>query len=156
MAKLPGLFQREGVYQLRVIIPKGVQRAYSGTKKRVESLGTSDYQTAKVVATALRATRLAEAQRMTAAVLRNDETVRSDPAIAALLLNTIEGALPPSPLLIGNSPPRTPFAAPIDPLEGLSEELAGGLTQLNAGMDRQAALHNSIQRIAAILADSPG
>ena len=112
MAKLPGLFQREGVYQLRVIIPKGVQSAYGGTKKRVESLGTSDYQTAKVVATALRATRLAEAQRMTAAVRRNDETLRSDPAIAALLLNTIEEALPPSPLLMGIGPLAHPLPPP--------------------------------------------
>ena len=60
MAKLPGLFQRESVCQLRVMIPKDLQSAYGGTAKRVESLGTSDHQTAKVVGTGLRATRLAE------------------------------------------------------------------------------------------------
>lgn len=59
MAKLPGLFQREGVYHRRVMIPKVLQSAYGGTAKQIGSFGTSDHQTAKVIGTGLRARRLA-------------------------------------------------------------------------------------------------
>jgi len=56
MARLPGLFQRDGVYYVRVMVPLDLRKEY-GTTKRVVSLRTSDSRTAKVKATTLRAER---------------------------------------------------------------------------------------------------
>ncbi|WP_162910300.1 site-specific integrase [Azohydromonas sediminis] len=64
MAKLPGLFKRGGVYQLRTMIPKDLQGAFGGRCKLVESLGVTDADRAKVEGTVRRATHLAEFERM--------------------------------------------------------------------------------------------
>lgn len=60
MAKLPGLFQREGVYQLRVVIPLDLQGAYKGRTKLVQSLNTTSHREAALRATQERAKRLEE------------------------------------------------------------------------------------------------
>lgn len=42
MAKLPGLFRRDGIYQLRVVVPKRLQALYSGKTKLIQSLSTTN------------------------------------------------------------------------------------------------------------------
>ena len=42
MAKLPGLYEREGVYQLRVMVPTDLRPHYGGRSRLVESLGATD------------------------------------------------------------------------------------------------------------------
>jgi len=41
MAKLPGLYEREGVYQLRVMVPTDLRPHYGGRSRLVESLGAT-------------------------------------------------------------------------------------------------------------------
>ncbi len=60
MAKLPGLFQRNGVWTLRVMIPLELQPFYEGRSKLIESLKTGDSAQAKVRGTLRRAELLAE------------------------------------------------------------------------------------------------
>jgi hypothetical protein len=55
------------------------------------------------------------AQRVMAATLAKDEAFRSDPTMAALLINVVQDAMPPSPLLTGEGPKRVPMVAPSDP-----------------------------------------
>jgi hypothetical protein len=42
MAKLPGLFKRDGIYQLCVVVPKRLQALYSGKTKLIQSLSTAN------------------------------------------------------------------------------------------------------------------
>ena len=60
MAKLPGLFQRNGVWTLRVMIPLPLQASYGNRSKLIESLQTTDSAPAKIRGTARRAELLAE------------------------------------------------------------------------------------------------
>jgi len=60
VAKLPGLFQRGGVWQLRVVVPLDVREAYAGRSKLVRSLGTSDHREASRKGTQARAELLHE------------------------------------------------------------------------------------------------
>jgi integrase len=48
MAKLPGLFKRDGIYQLRVIVPKHLCPLYSPKTKLIQSLGTTDRREAAI------------------------------------------------------------------------------------------------------------
>jgi integrase len=174
MAKLPGLFKREGVYQLRTMIPKDLQGVYQGRAKIVESLGITSADAAKTVGTAHRAMRLAEfeqkrrelnpqtldkitpelaqtlAQRVTAKLLAVDEKLRTDASAAKLLLGTLRAATP-SKLTIGPTSQPTWLEAPADPLQGLTGELASELARVNAGMDAHAAMQMAVQRVAAVL-----
>lgn len=180
MATLPGLFQRNGVYQLRVMIPKDLQQAYGGRSKLVESLSTSDNQTAKLLGTALRAARLAEfdqkhrelkpqtvermtpemgqalAQRVYAAYLAHDDSLRGNPGTAQLLLRVVKATVP-SQLTIGGQQrgSTTPLPAflstPVDPMEGLTRELAQELAALNEAMDTEAAIALATQQLKAVL-----
>ena len=43
MAKLPGLFPRNGVWTLRVMIPLDLQPSYGARSKIIESLQTGDH-----------------------------------------------------------------------------------------------------------------
>jgi hypothetical protein len=63
MAKLPGLFQRNGVWTLRVMIPLELQPSYGSRSKIIESLQTGDYDQAKVRGTQRRAALLEEFQQ---------------------------------------------------------------------------------------------
>ena len=60
MAKLPGLHERGGVYQLRVVIPLALRDAYQGRTKLVESLKTTDRRTAAIEGAKRRAAVLQE------------------------------------------------------------------------------------------------
>lgn len=179
MAKLPGLFQRAGVWTLRVMIPLDLQGAYQGRSRIVESLQTTESADAKVKGTVRRAEWLAAfeqkrrelnpqriesvtpelsavlAERVAAAALRNDDKLRGDPAAAALFLDAIRPFRTPAKLLLpGGEGPTTSqgrLASPSDPLEGLGEELASELAEANAGMDLYTAQQFALQRVAAML-----
>lgn len=174
MAKLPGLHLRQGVWQLRTVIPKGLQAAYGNRTKIMESLGTGDAAVARTLGTVQRGIRLAEfdrkraelnpqrldkvtpelaevlAQRVTSAVLGNDERLRADPEAAKLLLTALRSAVP-SKLTIGAPGAPAWASAPTSALEGLSRELADELRSVNEAMDMRAAEQMATQRIAAIL-----
>ena len=64
MAKLPGLFKRNGIYYLRVVIPKSLRRRAEDSTKVVKSLHTSDYQQARTAGAVQRATFLTEFSRI--------------------------------------------------------------------------------------------
>jgi len=92
------------------------------------------------------------AVRITSAVLGMDDKVRADPGAAKMLLGALKAAVP-SGLTIGAPAPVPPswLDAPVDPLEGLSEGLAGELARLNGSLDQLAAMDMATQRIAAVL-----
>ena len=58
MAKLPGLRERSGVFQLRVVIPLDLRGHYGGHTKLIESLGTKDRRDAARMGAELRGKRL--------------------------------------------------------------------------------------------------
>ncbi|MDO8769457.1 MAG: hypothetical protein Q7K57_12285 [Burkholderiaceae bacterium] len=60
MAKLPGLFLRTGIYQLRVVVPLDLKSAYGNKTKLVQSLETRDPREAALLATQERARLLEE------------------------------------------------------------------------------------------------
>lgn len=60
VAKLPGLFLRAGVYQLRVVVPLDLKVTYGNKSKLVQSLETSNYTEASLLATQERAKLLEE------------------------------------------------------------------------------------------------
>ncbi|CAM5796354.1 DUF6538 domain-containing protein [Rhizobacter fulvus] len=178
MAKLPGLYLRGGVWQLRVIIPLDLQGAYAGRSRVIKSLQTGDYEEAKSKAKALHADwdatfeqkrrelnpqrietvtpemSKALAERVAAALLRNDDTIRADPSAAALFLDALQPFRTRSSLLIpvdAPSPLPKHFAAFGGALDGLSHELAGELAEVNAGMDQYSAVQMALQRIATVL-----
>ena len=112
MAKMPGMFQRKGVWYVRVMIPLDLRGHYPGSKSQVvESLKTSDCTLAKVKATIRRAAHLAQfeqarrepnplpveritpemakvlAERVSARILATDELLRTEPRAASALLD---------------------------------------------------------------------
>jgi integrase len=175
MARLPGLFQRKGVWYLRVMIPLPLRdTAYAGRSQLVETLRTSDSMTSKVKGTVRRAELLAEfemkakelnpqrvelvtpemgkllAERITAKVLGMDEKLRSEPAAARMLL---DASRVPTKLRIGPYEPAAPFreAKPLDPLEGMPLELLLELGDVNDAINQEAASLMASQRLAAVL-----
>ena len=149
MAKLPGMFQRKGVWYVRVMIPLELRGQFPGSKSQVvESLKTSDYTDAKVKATIRRATHLARfeqvrrelnplpleritpemaqvlAERVTARILATDELLRTKPEAAVALLEATAPFRIPYGLSIGpyEPPPPPAFAGPFDPLEDIPAE----------------------------------
>ncbi|MES2279896.1 MAG: site-specific integrase [Pseudomonadota bacterium] len=60
MAKLPGLFKRNGIYYIRVVIPKSLRRRIGDSTKAVKSLHTADYHQARTSGAIQRAMFLAE------------------------------------------------------------------------------------------------
>lgn len=60
MAKLPRLFPRTGIYQLRVVVPLDLKSAYGNKTKLVQSLETSDCKEADLLAPHERARLLEE------------------------------------------------------------------------------------------------
>jgi integrase len=178
MAKLPGLFQRAGVWTLRVMIPLDLQGAYQGRAKVLESLHTTDNAEAKLKGTARGAEWLATfankrrelnpqplgavtpelskalAQRVAAAVLRTDDNVRGNPATAQLFVDTLRPFRTPGGLTIPTeapSPTARRAAPPASPLQGLSSELSAELSAINAYMGVHGATQLATQRIASVL-----
>lgn len=177
MAKLPGLYERSGVFQLRVVVPVDLRPQYGGRSKLIESLGTTDRATANRTGTARRALQLVEfdekrkqaapqsidsispelgkvlAQRIAARVMGADDILRSSAETARLLLASLRPARA-SKLRIGPLPspaPPVPSSALFDPLEGIDAELAAELAEVNANMDAHSALQMTTQRIGDIL-----
>jgi integrase len=178
MAKQLGLHQRGGVWQLRVIIPLDVQGAYAGRSKVIRSLQTGDYAEAKSKAKLLHAEwdaafeqkrrelnpqrietvtpelSKALAARVSVALLRNDDKVRGNPEAARLFLDTLR-PFRASRLRIPASAAPTPAAesarGTVDPLGGLTEEMAKELATVNADMDAHSATQMALQRVAAVL-----
>jgi integrase len=106
VAKLPGMYLRGTVWQLRVMIPLALRPAYGGRTKLVRSLDTSDWREASLKGSALRAQLLLEFKekarslepepvaqitpelgqaigaRIRARLLHLDEQLRGDPKLA--------------------------------------------------------------------------
>ena len=178
MAKQIGLHQRGGVWQLRVIIPQDLRGAYEGRDKVIKSLKTGDYNEAKSRAKAMHADwdaafeqkrrelnpqrietvtpemSRALAERVSVALLRNDDASRGNPQGARLFLEALRPFRAVPGLAIPSSTP-TPAPAAVeatfDPLDGLPEDLARELAQVNAGMDAHAATQMAMQRVSAVL-----
>lgn len=178
MAKLPGLFQRKGVWTLRVMIPLELQPSYDGRSKIIESLKTGDTAKARVLGTARRAELLEEferkrielnpqkvervtpdmarllAERVRVAVLRGDEQLRQQPLAVAQLLDLLEPYRDGADLTIGPRPirpARAPAAALLGPLDGIPLPLLLELADLNESMDKSAAFQFASQRVAEVL-----
>ena len=62
MAKLPGLHERGGVYQLRVVIPLDLRPAFGGRAKVIHSLKTTDRREAALAGSKRRAELLQDFQ----------------------------------------------------------------------------------------------
>ena len=178
MAKLPGLFQRAGVWTLRVMIPLDLQEAYEGRSKVIESLQTGYHAEAKLKGTARRAHWLAEfdqkrreqslqrvekvtpelsralAQGVAASLIRADDAARGNPAAAGQLLDALRPFRTATKLVIGTAAPtpaRKSAQRPGSPLEGLGAELADELATVNASLDAYASVQMATQRVAAVL-----
>ena len=143
MAKLPGLFQRNGVWTLRVMTPLELQPSYEGRSKIIESLKTGDYDKAKRLATAWRADLLEEferkrielnpqrvervtpqmaqllAERVRVRVLSGDERLRSGDPQGQALVGAFAIIQEDSPLKINRKPSPRPARPPFDPLDGM-------------------------------------
>jgi integrase len=181
MAKLPGLFQRGSVYQLRVVVPLDLKEAYGNKSKLVQSLETSDYRQAVLLATQERAKLLEEfqhkrsllkpqkldsvtpemstelAQRVRANVLRVDDILRDDPAAYEMLFSELNNLFPnPLEVLTIRSrmpkPGRPTFPkGTLESLEGLSEGDATALYSLNELMDTSVGAKLAQRRLVAVL-----
>lgn len=178
MAKVVGLHPRGGIWQLRVIIPDDLREAY-GRDKVIKSLRTGDHVEAKSRAKAMHAEwdaafeqkrrelnpqriemvtpelSRALAERVSLALLRNDDTARGNPGAARLFLDTLR-PFRASRLVIptdGAAPATSLYAQPArdDPMRGLTDELARELAEVNAGMNAHAATQMAMQRVAAVL-----
>lgn len=110
VAKLPGMYQRGTVWQLRVMVPLDLQPAYEGRTKVIRSLDTSDWREASRKGAKVRAELLEEFEerrkslnpepiaqitpelgqtigaRIRARMLQWDEHVRSGPKVADIWL----------------------------------------------------------------------
>jgi integrase len=178
MAKLPGMFQRKGVWYLRVMIPLELRSHYPGSRTQiVESLKTTDYTEAKVRATIRRATHLAAfqqarqelhplpveritpemgkvlAERVVARILSTDELLRTKPEAASALVQATRPLRVPADLFIGSyeAPAAPSFSGPFDPLEGIPAELLAEVGKLNEGMTAYASAQMAMQRVVAVL-----
>ena len=178
MAKLPGLFQRTGVYQLRVVVPLDLRAAY-GKSKLVQSLHTNDYKEAALLATQERAKLLEEfkdkrrlftpqtldsvtpemasglAQRVRATVLRVDDVLRDNPTGRAALFSLLQSAAP-DPLEALKIRSRLPLPKVVsmsflETLEGLSEGDSAALAELNELMSGAAGVKLAQRRLSSIL-----
>lgn len=178
MAKLPGLFQRKGIWTLRVMIPLDLQSAYAGRSKVVRSLQTGDHSEAKSKAKTLHAEWAAEfdqkrrelnpqrietvtselsktlAERVAAKVFRDDDAVRTNPAGARLLFEIVKAVLPPSGLTIGTkapTPTRKATPDPESPLDGLGADTAEELAKSNEGLAMLSAQWMASQKVSKVL-----
>jgi len=166
MAKLPGLHERGGVFQLRVVIPLDLRPAYSGRTKLVQSLKTKDRREASAEGARLRADLLQEfkdkrramnpvpaaflspdlgrilGERIRSSILKGNLELRTH---CAAVLSDIADQLR-SKLLIGT--PTTPKASPLD---GLTDEQLAVLKGLDAQKDGEAAIQFAALRLSAVV-----
>jgi integrase len=173
MAKLPGLYERGGVYQLRVVIPLALRDAYQGRTKLIESLKTTDRRTAAIEGAKRRAALLQEfedrrrqlnpqpaaklspdlgrilSERVHAAIMARSDDLRANGGavlaeLAALLPRATEG------LTIGRPRRAAPQIA-ASPLDGLSDDQLAVLTGLDALKDAEAAVNLAGLRLSAVV-----
>lgn len=173
MAKVEGLNLRGSRYYVRILIPDDLQSSYGKTRVNL-ALGTSDRREATLLATLKRAEWLAEfeakrselrptridaipsdltallAARVRAAVLANDDRVRSDLPLLAEMVH-IRRELDRRKA----NPQRIPqwgLPAPReDDLSGATEEERGELAGLNAYLEGNAAIALAGLNLAAVL-----
>lgn len=180
VAKPLGLFLRAGVYQVRVMIPLALQPAYGGRSKLIRSLNTKDRREADRLATDVRAALLAEFEqkarelnpqpvahlspelgqtlgaRIRASMLRWDEALRDDPAMASLWLQFTDATSSArlSQLTIG---PKPSAEAPLDallrssPFDGLSPSQLVKLAQVNREASALAGQQLAARSLSAVL-----
>ncbi len=175
MAKLPGLFERGGVFQLRVMIPKDLQAAYGGRSKLVQSLQTSDHRKAVLLGHSVRTDLLLGfedmrrrqspapvavvtpalskllADRIQARLLAADDTLRSNPEALELLHGLAVAPYSALTLPVGPQPPSSAPPAPVDPLAGLSAEQSAKLERLNDGLTLHASQSLARRNLRAAL-----
>lgn len=171
-----GVYQRPRStrWQLRIKVPADLTSQYPTEWAHRVSLETSDLREANEKAAAIRAEWLSKfeeqrkalntqkadkispelarvlAQRVSAQLLAADEKLRTEPETARLLLTSIRAAVP-SRLTIGPSPLPDWATDPVDPLEGLPEDLASAYAKLNEAMDEHSAKQMAFQRVASVL-----
>lgn len=170
MAKLPGLYQRSGVYQLRVVIPLDLRPAMGGQTKVIQSLKTSDRREASIEGATRRAALLQDfkerrralnpqpvatlgpefvqtlCERIRTSVLQSNHEFRTSGA--DVLAEIADKFFPRGrALMIGPVPPP----APRSPLDGLSDGQLEVLTDLNAIQDAQAAVQLAGLRLSAVV-----
>jgi integrase len=176
MKRGPGVFKRPGssAWHWGIKVPADLRNQYASQWAHRCSLETADLREANERASAKHALWLQQfadkrrelnpqrldkvtpelaqslAQRVAVELLATDDTLRSDPSAARLLLGTLRTAVP-SGLTIGAAPPPAWATEPDDPLQGLGEQLAVELADLNGAMDGLAAREFAMQRVAAIL-----
>ncbi len=158
------------------MIPLDLREAFSGQIKIVESVKTSNHAAAKVAATSRRAELLADfeqkrrernlervdrvtpgaaqalAQRIGSKLLAMGDNLRDDPQGARLLLDALR-PFRATKLRIGApaaTPAPSPEASPAGPLDGLTEELAAELAEVNKDMDAHAATLMARRQLAAV------
>lgn len=173
MAKVEGLNLRGARWYVRIIIPDDLREAYGKDRVNV-ALGTSDRREAVELATIKRAEWLADfaarrsaanptpldvvrpelarvlAARVRAAVLADDDRVRSDLPLLAEMVH-IRRELQKrreNPLTIPQWDPQQPR---VDDLTGATEEEVRELAELNAVLEGRAALDLARGNLAAVL-----
>ncbi|WP_411882084.1 DUF6538 domain-containing protein [Polaromonas sp. YR568] len=179
MAKLPGLFLRAGVYQLRVVVPLDLKVAYGNKSKLVQSLETSDRKEASLLATQERAKLLKEfqdkrrllapqkldtvtiemaselAQRVRATVLRVDDVLRDNATARAELFILLQSKAPdPLEALTIRSRLTVLVSAPrslLEGLDGLTSGEATALAGLNEVMSDAAGVKLAQRRLSSVL-----
>ena len=173
MAKLPGLHERGGVFQLRVVIPLDLRTSFGGRTKVIHSLKTADRREASIAGARRRAELLQEfkdrrrelnpqptatlspdlgkilGERIRDSILHSNQELRSN---GAGLLSEIAALIPPpgAGLTIGR-PRRVLTSAPASPLDGLSDEQLAVLTGINAIKEGQTAVQLAGLRLSAVL-----
>lgn len=144
MAKLPGLYERGGVFQLRVVIPLALREAYQGRTKIIESLKTTDRRSAAIEGAKRRAAVLREfedrrrelnpqpaaklspdlsrilSERVHAAILAQSDDLRTNGGTALAELASLLPR-PGAKLTIGRPRRAAPHVA-ASPLDGLSDD----------------------------------
>ena len=172
MAKLPGLFQRGSVYQLRVVVPLDIRAAYAGKSKLVQSLNTESLHEAKLAGTKERSKLLEEfehkrialspqllgtvtlemsaelANRVRASVLRLDDFSREDPKIRDAL-KEIQELVAPSLTIPGAD--KTTSTTIRNSLSGLSEGEVTALAGLNKIRNQAAGIQLAQRNLQAVL-----
>lgn len=173
VAKLPGLYLRGTVWQLRVMIPLELQPAYKGRTKLIRSLDTSDWREASRKGAAVRAQLLQEFEekarslnpepvaqitpelgqtigaRIRARLLEWDETLRGDPKMADLWLRFADAFSYRTLTKLRLGPPAEPsLPAPSELAELAKRSPFDGLTPMQ--LSRLAEVNASADEAAAL------
>lgn len=174
VAKLPGLFQRDGVYQLRTIVPHELKTAFSGKSKLVKSLGTRNHREAVLQGTQERARLLEEfsqqhlrlkphkldivtpemavelAHRVRTRVLSLDDSARDSPDFATAL-REVRGVAVQSSLMIPATSAEPQDSVTTDSMSGMSAKEGETLAGLNEIRSDAAGIKLALRDLNSIL-----